>query len=142
MIYKHIDEWYNWFNALDEKAQDEVVHINCCERILFSANDVLGLNLNEDALKVARAFGGGMKVKSTCGVITGGVMALSKYYYDDDRLEEIVVDYITSFETAYTSLSCEVLTDLYRQEDIKCQPVIKNAGQVLDGIIEKYGKRQ
>lgn len=142
MIYKHIDEWYKWYNTLDDTTKDAMVHINCCERTLFSANEVLELNLSEDALKVARGFGGGMKVKSTCGVITGGVMALSKYYYDDERLNEIIIDFIETYEKSFGSSSCDVLIDMYRREDIGCQPVVKNAGMVLDSLIEKYGKRQ
>lgn len=140
MIYKHIVEWYNWYNELSENEKDQMAHINCCERVIMSANEVLSLELSDDALRIAKGFGGGMKIESTCGVITGGVMALSKYYFDDSRLNDIVADFILSYERMYGSISCDHLKDHYRTEDKGCQPVIINAGQLLDEIINKYGK--
>lgn len=142
MIRKHVEEWYKEYNKKSQSEKDNMVHINCCERVLFSANHVLELSLSDEALKMARGFGGGMKVKSTCGVITGGVMALSKYYYNDVRLNEIIADFINSYEQLYGSISCDILIEKYRDDEIGCQPVVMSAAILLDELIEKYGKRQ
>ncbi|EJO5346551.1 C-GCAxxG-C-C family protein [Clostridium botulinum] len=46
---------------------------NCAESIIKALNEEKNLNI---PVSVASPFGGGMTVGSTCGAITGGLMAL------------------------------------------------------------------
>lgn len=62
-----------------EKARalraDTDVHYNCCQAVLMSFAGDVGLT-EEQAFKVASHFGSGMRHGSTCGAITGALMAL------------------------------------------------------------------
>ena len=53
---------------------------NCAETILAGANQVYHLGLDQDALKLAAGFGGGMAVEGDCGAITGAIMVLGRLY--------------------------------------------------------------
>ena len=69
-----------------EKAEElraiEVPHHNCAQSVLMAFGSLL--DTDADTLyKVAVNFGGGMKCGSTCGVITGGLMALGLLGADD-----------------------------------------------------------
>jgi len=50
----------------------------CSEATLRAANDYYRLGLEDDALKLAAAFGGGMYSEETCGIVIGGCMAISQ----------------------------------------------------------------
>lgn len=43
----------------EEKLRFGGVNLNCCERILYGANQAYGLGLSDQALRVAAPFGGG-----------------------------------------------------------------------------------
>ena len=51
------------------------IHYNCAQTVLCAFADTLGMT-EEEAFKLGSHFGGGMKMGSTCGVITSGLMIL------------------------------------------------------------------
>ncbi|NMA50120.1 MAG: C_GCAxxG_C_C family protein [Tissierellia bacterium] len=51
-------------------------HYNCAEVLLNACNDYYKLNVSEEMLKAVIPFGGGMCSESTCGILTGSLMAL------------------------------------------------------------------
>lgn len=61
---------------------------NCAQAVLCPFADVIGLD--ETVLyKMATHFGGGMKMASVCGAITGGLMALGLLGADDMKSLQI-----------------------------------------------------
>ena len=50
-------------------------HYNCAQSVLIPFAEEAGLD-EETAFRLAADFGGGMKMGSVCGVVTGGLMAL------------------------------------------------------------------
>lgn len=69
-----------------EKARqlraDVVAHYNCAQAVLMSFAQDVGLT-EEQAFKVAANFGSGMRHGSTCGAITGALMALGLLGYGE-----------------------------------------------------------
>ncbi len=59
-------------------------HYNCAQAVLIPFAERVGLTL-EQANAVAQAFGGGMQTGSTCGAVTGGLMALGVLGLADHR---------------------------------------------------------
>ena len=64
-----------------EKAKalrgDTQTHYNCAQAVLVSFCDKIGLT-EEQAYQTASHFGSGMRHGSTCGVLSGGLMALGQ----------------------------------------------------------------
>ena len=100
--------------------------------------NIYKLGLDDNALKMARGFGGGMNVESTCGVITGGVMALSNISCESTNYKEIIEDFVQSFIQYNGSIDYNILKELYRTEDESCKSVILKAAVVFDEIVDKY----
>ncbi len=140
MLYDYLVREYKSLSVLSEKERNSLVHVNCCEKIVFGANLVYKLGLDENALKMARGFGGGMNVESSCGIITGGVMILSNLFYNSLDYRLIVKDFIETFTKNYGSIDCDILKELYRSDEDGCTNIILKGGLVLDEIIEKYKK--
>lgn len=59
-------------------------HYNCAQAVLVPFAEDGGLT-EETAYKIAANFGGGMKMGSVCGAVTGGLMALGLLGIDDPK---------------------------------------------------------
>ena len=59
-------------------------HYNCAQAVVAVFADDLHYN-EEAAFKSAASFGGGMRIGSVCGAITGGLMALGLAGIDDAK---------------------------------------------------------
>lgn len=60
---------------------------NCAQAVLIPTAEKLGMD-SEAAAKLTRNFGTGMKIGSTCGAVTGGLMALGLEGADDATVAE------------------------------------------------------
>lgn len=58
-----------------ELREDVTLHYNCAQAVLVPFAGHAGMT-DEQAFAVAQAFGSGMQVGSTCGAVTGALMAL------------------------------------------------------------------
>ena len=62
-------------------------HYNCAQAVLIPTWEELGLD-EGTAKKVAQNLGMGMKLGSTCGAVTGGLIALGLKGADDETVAE------------------------------------------------------
>ena len=60
------------------------VHYNCAQAVVTAFAEDLHYN-EEAAYRTSAAFGGGMRIGSVCGAITGGLMVLGLAGYDDAK---------------------------------------------------------
>lgn len=58
-----------------ELREDETLHYNCAQAVLVPFAEHVGMDAKQ-AFDVAQAFGAGMQIGSTCGAVTGALMAL------------------------------------------------------------------
>ncbi len=65
-----------------ELRADTGRHYNCAQSVLIPFAADAGID-EEAAFRVAANFGGGMKMGSVCGAVTGGLMALGLLGLDD-----------------------------------------------------------
>ncbi|WP_295154949.1 C-GCAxxG-C-C family (seleno)protein [uncultured Brachyspira sp.] len=117
--------------------------LNCAEKMLYGANKVYELGINKNDLKLAAGFGGGMAVGITCGIITGGIMALSKAFIKDrghegTLLKEIESEYINKFNNKMGNINCDTLVEKYRHPENGCSYLIFEAAKIFDELMEKY----
>ena len=72
--------------------EDTTTHYNCCQSVLVAVADELGLS-REQANALGRHFGAGMKHGSTCGALTGALMALGLKGYDEAAAQKLLMDF-------------------------------------------------
>lgn len=117
---------------------------NCAEKILYGANQVYHLGLDEKALRLSAGFGGGMGIEHMCGALSAAVMVLSvlfvkKNAHESTRIKTLSKEMFDSYETQMGELLCKPLKEKYRNEEIGCRNVILKAAEVLDGIVQREG---
>jgi C_GCAxxG_C_C family probable redox protein len=136
MIRDIMSETFDIYNKKTDEEKEKIPHINCCEHTLIAAFESFEQQLDPEVFALAKGFAGGMKIKSVCGALTGGVMVLSRFYHDADFLEKAIQDYFQKFEDRYDSIMCLQLKDEFYDEKTRCQKVMINAAQVLDEVIK------
>lgn len=102
---------------------------NCAQAVLIPFWEEAGLD-HESAQKAAKNLGVGMKLGSTCGAVTGGLMALGIKGASD----ETVAEYIRILKERHGgSLNCP---DLLRrnQEQVKLDKKSHCDGMILEAI--------
>jgi C_GCAxxG_C_C family probable redox protein len=110
--------------------------MNCAETILALANDEFNLKLEEKNIRIMAGFGGGMYEEETCGVVTGGIAALSMIF-DKEQLKQIVLDFKKQIKNVFSSNLCSSIKPIHRSEIEGCFMVIHNSYEILRKIILK-----
>ena len=64
-----------YIERAEELRASTQVHYNCAQSVIVPFAEDLGVS-EEEVMRFAVHFGGGMKMGSVCGAITGGLMAL------------------------------------------------------------------
>lgn len=141
-----------------QKAYDKMVEhkMNCAQSVLTSFSEELGLE-NNLALKVARAFGGGMgQSKGTCGAVTGAYMALGlgkkpsgDYMKDRADMAAAMAEFNRRFTELHGALNCTDLCgyDLSipeqgaeaRKKNVfadVCPPLVRDAAKILEDLLK------
>lgn len=129
---------------------------NCSQSVFTVLATELGLK-EDEALKIACAFGGGMgRQQLTCGAVTGALMALGLKYGKGKNDEEIkkketyskTVEFINEFKKLHGSVNCkELLNNLNMTDDedykkmlnlnifeIKCNTYVVDAIRIWEKI--------
>lgn len=114
--------------------------LNCSEKILRGANIAYKLGLDEEALKLAAGFGGGMAIEDKCGALTAGIMVLGRLFvknnaHESQKIKELTKELFQKYEAAMGSIDCAPLKKAHRTEEIKCRNVILKAAEILDEIV-------
>ncbi len=125
-----------------KKYYGEEYDLNCAETMLYAANEEYGLNLSKETFKTMAAFGGGMGVESTCGVITGAISVLGILFtkeraHESDYVKNLTQEFIKAFNKECNSLNCDKLKELYRNDEIKCLNIVEKGAVILDNIVAR-----
>jgi len=126
----------------------------CSQAILATYGPLFGFD-RENAIRVARGFGGGMgRLSETCGAVTGAFMAISlKFDGADKQTKEdnyaLIQEFARQFKSKHHSLNCTQLLDcdLGKPEDqakfrelgrmqSHCIGYVREAAQLLEELLE------
>lgn len=129
-----------------EKYYDESYDYNCAEAILYGANEMYELNLTPNSFKIMSAFGGGMAVEGTCGVISGalavlGIMFVEERGHKSPIIKEVAKEYIDRFQKECSSANCTELKLKHRTDDKRCAYMVVKGGKILEEIIKEYNEK-
>jgi C_GCAxxG_C_C family probable redox protein len=129
--------------------------MNCAQSVVTSFCEELGLK-KDLALKVARAFGGGMgQSKGTCGAVTGAYMVLGlafqpsgDYMKDRNEMDVKMAEFNRRFTELHGALNCTELSgyDLsIPEEGMKahekgvfaniCPGLVRDAAKILEDLL-------
>lgn len=100
----------------DEAFQNFGKGINCCMQVFGAVVEELDLSV-EEARRLGAGFGGGMGLGSTCGCVTGALMALGYKYGNEepdqsgqaDLFNEKKSAFLTAFTGKYGGTRCPEL---------------------------------
>jgi C_GCAxxG_C_C family probable redox protein len=133
--------------------------MNCAQSVVTSFSEDLGLE-NSLAMKVARAFGGGMgQSKGTCGAVTGAYMVLGlalkptgDYMKDRAEMAKTMAEFNKRFLARHGSLNCTDLCgyDLSipeqaaaaRQANVfasTCPALVRDAAKIVEELFKPEG---
>ncbi len=91
-----------------EKAQElrarTDVHFNCCQSVLVTFAEDMGLT-EQQAFDLGANFGSGMRCGSVCGTLTGALMVLGMKGYD----EEQSTAFLRKFQEDHGEINCAAL---------------------------------
>ena len=124
-----------------------VQDMNCSEALLRAANDAFQLDLDEQGLRLAAPFGGGMGIESVCGALTGALMALANLYveqraHESDRMKALSAEFLRGFEKAHGSIICRELKDRYHTDAYGCREVVGRAAAFLETFLSSHEKER
>ncbi len=68
---------------------DPSVHYNCAQSVLITFSEKCGIT-QEQAASIGAHFGGGMKMGSLCGAITGGTMVIGMLGGGDEKYRDFL----------------------------------------------------
>lgn len=116
--------------------------LNCAEKILYGANQVYNLGLDDQALKMSAGFGGGMGIGNVCGALTASVMVLGLLFvknnaHESSRIKTLTQELFITYRKEMQDINCGPLKAKYRTDEIQCRNVIAKAADILDKIIER-----
>ena len=102
---------------------------NCAESVIKAFNQDTGLDI---PVSIASPFGGGMSVGSTCGAVTGALMAIGvlkgrNTSEENNNSRTLAKEIITQVKEKYGTLECIEL----KKNGITCDEIIKYAYGLL-----------
>ena len=128
---------------------------NCAQSVLGAFCEDNGLDL-DTALKLATGFGGGgMRYKSTCGAVSGAIMAIGLkcgHYLNGDieskrRCYLKVQEFTDKFKEKYDTIICGELLEIDKNAELEnelerikplfksvCPEFVKSAVQILENM--------
>jgi C_GCAxxG_C_C family probable redox protein len=147
-----------------ERAADYFARgCNCSQAVLAAYAEQFGLT-EEQALKVAGGFGGGMgRMAETCGAVTGAIMVIGLKFASTtpgdiqgkENAYAVVREFVHRFKGRNVTVLCRELLDCdistpegmkrAQQEKLikKCCPkLIQDAAEILDQLIELWHPKE
>lgn len=119
----------------------EEPHYNCAQSVLIPFCELLSLK-EETAYDLARNFGGGMKMGSVCGAVTGGLMALGLSQCDDlDMLDRYYQEFANNHQNC---LTCDALLEINEaagvEKKVHCDQLVYECVARVVKILQEEGK--
>ncbi|MFB6318292.1 C-GCAxxG-C-C family protein [Saccharicrinis sp. FJH54] len=116
---------------------------NCAQAVLAPYGIQLGLNIQQ-CKQIASGFGGGIAMSgSTCGAVTGAIMALGLAGTGEGKSKELTYEQskelIQIFGKKFGSTQCKVLTEPKQNGDTKhfCDKFVHEAASIVEDILKR-----
>lgn len=121
----------NWLELPPPDSGEK--HLNCCQKILVSGCDLLGVS-PEQAERMGSYFGGGMRCGGTCGPVNAALLILGQQYGDDPNCADYGKDFLLAFAEAFGSWMCADIADA---QHVNCDAAIAFTQNYLQAHTQK-----
>jgi C_GCAxxG_C_C family probable redox protein len=115
---------------------DTTHHYNCAQAVLIPFAKEAGLT-EEQANALAENFGAGMRHGSTCGAVTGALMALGALGYGEDATRKL----LQAFRAQQGELTCARLLALAKEKGIEkkphCDGMVFAAVELVEQVLQE-----
>jgi C_GCAxxG_C_C family probable redox protein len=115
---------------------DKTTHYNCAQAVLIPFAKDAGLT-EEQANALAENFGAGMRHGSTCGAVTGALMALGALGYGEDKTRAL----LQAFREQQGDLTCARLLAIGKEKGIDkkphCDSMVFAAVELVEQILSE-----
>lgn len=112
---------------------DRTTHYNCAQSVLIPFAGEAGLT-EAQAMALAENFGAGMRHGSTCGAVTGALMALGALGYKEDKAKALV----RAFREREGELVCAKLLAIGKEKGLvkkaHCDSMVLAAVALVDEL--------
>lgn len=114
---------------------------NCAQTMVILSSKRYNFEVSNDLINAMAGLGGGLQTESLCGVVSGGVMALSLIFPDKDIQNQAIVSFQDKLKTKLPSFSCKEIKKSHRDENDKCLNVVETAFDSLTEVVNKITKK-
>lgn len=111
-----------------------------CSQIMCKLIQSITLKENEELVKVLYALGDGVHSGKTCGIVTGGAIAMTLLAKEDSieeklKFKKLINEYVEWFESTFNSVECKILDPDERRE--VCPVMLKESFNKILSIFEE-----
>lgn len=129
-----------YLDKAKELRNDPVMHYNCAQAVVLAFSEVLGID-EETLMKLTANFGGGMKMASICGTVTGGAMVLGLFGMDNVRALNLFYQKVKDRHEGL--LMCADLLKLNASKGLPkkphCDQMVYDSVQFVEEILQEQG---
>ena len=117
------------------------IHYNCAQSVAVPFAEAVGIS-EDTACRMAANFGGGMKMASTCGALTGALMVLGLAGLDDVPMLHEIYRRVRENHEGY--LDCENLLRINAAKGLPkkphCDQMVYELVEITEQILRENGK--
>ncbi|VBB08131.1 cgcaxxgcc motif [Lucifera butyrica] len=141
-------------DRIDQAVSSFKNGLSCSQAILSTYGPLFGIN-QDDAIRIARGFGGGMaRLSETCGAVTGAFMVIGiKSPGADKQVKEetylLIQKFAEKFRSINGSLNCGQLLgcdlntsegqEQFRNKEMAkshCEKYVRNSAELLEELLQ------
>lgn len=118
---------------------------NCAESLIRAGNEYYNLNLDDKALKMTGAFGGGLQVGDICGALSGSACIISSKYietkaHETADLKPLMLNFVRAFQSHFSSRLCCQIKAKFFSKEVHCLNTVKDTAEILEQVLTEYEK--
>ena len=111
-----------------------------CSQIMCELIQGVTLKKNDELIKVLYALGDGVHAGKTCGIVTGGAIAINLLAKDNSieenlKFKKMINEYVEWFENTFSSVECATLDPEKKRE--VCSVMLKESFLKILSIFEE-----
>ena len=111
-----------------------------CSQIMCKLIQEITLKENDELIKALYALGDGVHSGKTCGIVTGGAIAINLLAKDSSieenlKFKKLINEYVEWFENTFGSVECTVLDPEKKRE--VCPVMLKESFLKILSILEE-----
>lgn len=116
---------------------------NCAESLTRAGNEYYNLGLDNNALKMVGAFGGGFHVGDVCGALSGSACIISSKYietkaHDSADLKPLMLNFVRAFQSHFSSRLCSKIKAKFYSKEVNCLNTVQITAEILEQVLMEY----